>query len=194
MSTTRIIIRPLRLNDAANINELMNMPNVLWGTLSYPSTGIDQWKRKVEEWIADEHTHIFVADIKEQVAGAVIVRISPGRQRHLARVSIVVHDRYQGQGIGKMLMLTAIDLADNWLNLLRLEAEIFIDNERALRLYQSFDFQIEGRKRLAVFRGGSYIDCFSLARIRSGEQPHYAGQLAETASSDGQTQDAAEIS
>ena len=75
------------------------------------------------------------------------------------------------------------ELADNdcWLNLVRLEMDVYTDNERALRLYKNFDFEIEGRKRLDAFRGGSYIDSYILARLRPriGEQGNWsAGETA----------------
>ena len=62
-------------------------------------------------------------------------------------------------------MLTALDLADNWLNLLRLELNVYIDNERAVRLYRELDFEIEGRKRCYAFRGGAYIDSYLMGRL-----------------------------
>jgi L-phenylalanine/L-methionine N-acetyltransferase len=172
MSQVRIVIRPLRLIDAGDIYELMHMPNVLWGTSLVPSTTADAWHAIVENWVRDEHTHTFVAETQNKVVGIVSLRVGTGRERHVGDIAMAVHDTHQGQGIGKMLMLTVIDLADNWLNLVRLEMDVYIDNQRALRLYKNFDFEIEGRKRLDAFRGGSYIDSYMLARLRppvSGE-------------------------
>jgi putative acetyltransferase len=166
MSQVRIVIRPLRLTDAADIHELMHMPNVLWGTSLVPSTTADTWHSIVESWVRDEHTHTFVAETQGKVVGTVGLRVGTGRERHVGDIAMAVHDNYQGQGIGKMLMLTVIDLADNWLNLVRLEMDVYTDNERALRLYKNFDFEIEGCKRLDAFRGGSYIDSYILARLR----------------------------
>src|SRR2546421_8526028 len=181
MSQKRITIRPLRLEDASDIHEIMHMPNVLWGTSLLPSTTSNFWFNTIEQWVQDERMHVFVADISDKVVGIVSLRVGTGRERHVGDIAMAVHDKYQGQGIGKMLMLTVIDLADNWLNLVRLEMDVYTDNERALRLYKNFDFEIEGRKRLDAFRGGSYIDSYILARLRPrvGEQGNWsAGETA----------------
>ncbi len=166
MSQIRITIRPLRLTDAHDVYEIMHMPNVLWGTAGLPSTTADTWSTIVEQWVADEHMHVFVADIAEKAIGIVRLRVHTGRESHVGTVAMAVHDKHQRQGIGKMLLITALDLADNWLNLVRLELEVYTDNEQAIRLYQQFDFAIEGRKRCDAFRSGTYIDSYMMARLR----------------------------
>jgi len=167
MSQVRIVIRPLRLSDASAIYELMHMPNVLWDTAIIPSTTADTWHSIIEGWVQNENMHTFVAEIQDKVVAAINLRMGTGRARHVGNVAMAVHDKFQGQGIGKMLMLTLLDLADNWLNLVRLETDVYTDNERALHLYRTFDFAIEGCKRLDAFRGGRYIDSYILARLRS---------------------------
>jgi putative acetyltransferase len=184
MGQVRISIRPLRLSDADDIYELMHMPNVLWGTFLLPSTGGDAWKLTLEQWARDERMHVFVAELQEKVVGTVQVHAGKERAQHVGTLAIAIHDKYQGQGIGKMLMLTAIDLADNWLNLLRLEGEVYTDHERALRLLKNFDFEIEGKKRCSTFRGGKYVDSYVMARLRPHRQDGYAEVLIQAQSSD----------
>ena len=176
---TRITIRPLRLTDADDIHELMHMPNVLWGTTRLPSTTAEEWRMSIEQWIHDERTHVFVADIQNKVVGNVRVRIGQGRSKHVGDLAMAVHDKHQGQGIGKMLMLTAIDLADNWLNLFRLTLEVYVDNERAMRLYKNFDFEIEGRIRANSYRNGKYIDSYVMGRLRPQGQNGYAESVTQ---------------
>jgi len=163
---TRITIRPLRLTDTDDIYELMHMPNVLWGMPLLPSTTHEAWRQCVEQWIGDEQVHMFVTDIQSKVIGLVHVQTGRGRAKHVADIFMVVHDKYQGQGMGKMLMLTAIDLADNWLNLTRLQVNVYADNERALHLLKNFDFEIEGRLRSNSYRSGKYVDSYTLGRLR----------------------------
>src|SRR5437899_3744883 len=164
MSQKRITIRPLRLEDASDIYEITHLPNVLWGSSLLPSTTANFWFHTIEQWVQDERMHVFVADISDKVVGMVSVRVGTGRESHVGDIAMAVHDKYQGQGIGKMLMLTVIDLADNWLNLVRLEVDSYTDNERAIHVYKQFDFEIEGRTRLDALRCGSCIDSYTTGR------------------------------
>jgi putative acetyltransferase len=71
---------------------------------------------------------------------------------------------YQRQGIGRALMTVALDLADNWLMLKRIELEVFIDNERAVALYRGFGFVVEGTRKYVAARNGEYADDYLTAR------------------------------
>jgi putative acetyltransferase len=63
-------------------------------------------------------------------------------------------------------MKAAIELADKWLNLSRLELTVYTDNEPALRLYKKLGFEIEGTHRKYAFRDGAYVDAHAMARVR----------------------------
>jgi L-phenylalanine/L-methionine N-acetyltransferase len=64
---------------------------------------------------------------------------------------------YQEQGIGKNPMENILDLADNWLMLLRIELDVNADNGKAISFYHSFGFEIEGMKKYAVIKMGSML-------------------------------------
>ncbi len=79
---------------------------------------------------------------------------------------MAVRDDWQGKGVGTALMAACIDLADNWLNLTRLELEVYVDNEPAIRLYTKFGFEMEGTLRRNAFRNGEYVDSYAMARLK----------------------------
>ena len=60
---------------------------------------------------------------------------------------LFVHADYQGRGVGTTLMETLLDLADHWLMLVRVELEVFADNEQAIRLYEKLGFREVGRRK-----------------------------------------------
>ena len=79
---------------------------------------------------------------------------------------MMVHDQFQGRGIGRKLLAALLDVADNYLGLVRVELEVFPDNARAIRLYEGMGFEPEGRKRKAIFRHGEHQDGLLMARVR----------------------------
>jgi L-phenylalanine/L-methionine N-acetyltransferase len=63
-------------------------------------------------------------------------------------------------------MQAALDLADDWLNLTRIELSVYTGNAAAVALYEKFGFEIEGTHRRYAFRDGAYVDAYSMARVR----------------------------
>lgn len=82
-----------------------------------------------------------------------------------------VHDDFCGRGIGSAMLASLVDASDNWLNLKRLELTVSTDNEAAIRLCKRFDFEVEGSHRADIFRGGTYVDSFFMARLKPGWLP-----------------------
>lgn len=64
------------------------------------------------------------------------------RCQHVSEIGLAVRDDWQGKGLSTALMQTAVDLADNWLNLRRLELWAFSDNEPAVWLYEQLGFVV----------------------------------------------------
>jgi putative acetyltransferase len=78
----------------------------------------------------------------------------------------MVHPDYWGIGIGSQLMSAILDIADNWLNLTRVELEVNTDNPVAVRLYEKFGFEIEGTHKLHAFGNGRWADSYFMSRLR----------------------------
>jgi len=56
--------------------------------------------------------------------------------------------------------------ADIWMDLRRIELQVFTDNEPGRRLYERCGFEVEGTLRKYAFRGGEYADVYAMARLR----------------------------
>lgn len=165
-------LRPIDLADAPAINALRRMPGVFENTLGMPSERISQNEDFLSSLDHNDHEFVAVIDTEEgeQVIGMAGIAILPrARLRHSATFGILVHPDWQGRGVGTALIGACLDLADNWLRLVRVELTVYPDNERAIRMYEKHGFVMEGRKRKAVIRGGEYIDELLMARVRDGE-------------------------
>ncbi|MBP2018275.1 putative acetyltransferase [Symbiobacterium terraclitae] len=161
-----IRIRMARPSDAEAFAEIMTQPQVYYGTLQLPHTTPESWRKRLEG-NDPNYDYVLVAEVDGKVVGNLgLHRSRRPRNAHVAVLGISVHDAYQGRGIGRALLTAAIDAADRWLNILRIELEVYTDNERAIKLYESLGFVIEGRKRMNAFRDGQYVDSYVMARIR----------------------------
>jgi L-phenylalanine/L-methionine N-acetyltransferase len=88
------------------------------------------------------------------------------RRRHVGTLGMAVRDDLQGRGVGTALMQAALDLADNWLNLTRVELTVYVDNAAGVALYKKFGFEVEGTHPHYAFRCGEYVDAYSMARTK----------------------------
>jgi putative acetyltransferase len=163
----KVTVRHAEPGDFEALREIHGQPKAVWGTLQLPFPSAEQWKKRVQE--LPEGKHFLVAEIDDGIVGALVLwqETRSPRRRHAGSLGMAVHDRWQGKGIGNALMEAAIDMADNWLNLMRLELSVFVDNEPAIRLYRKWGFNTEGTWEKYAFRGGRYVDAYCMARIRN---------------------------
>ncbi|NLX09111.1 MAG: GNAT family N-acetyltransferase [Chloroflexi bacterium] len=163
-----ILIRGQEADDWEDIAALSGSPQVVYHTLQMPFVSRDVIRERTEN--SAPNRQILVAVVGDQVVGMLGLHIGSGRQAHLARLGMMVRDDFHGQGVGSALMEAAIELAEKWFDLHRIELEVFVDNQPALALYRKFGFEIEGTVREYAFRDGEYVDSYIMARIRSEEQ------------------------
>ena len=131
-----------------------------------PFPSAEMWRKRLAE--PAEGLFSLLACVGQDVVGQLGLHTFPGapRRRHAAQIGMAVRDDWQGKGAGGALMQAAVDLADKWLNLTRLELEVYTDNEAAVHLYKKFGFVIEGTLIRFAFRDGQYVDAYTMARLR----------------------------
>jgi L-phenylalanine/L-methionine N-acetyltransferase len=161
-----IEVRRATVDDAEAIQRIFDMPRAVWGTLQIPYTSAEARRKRLAD--APDGTYPLVALVDEEVVGILTLHTSPlsPRRRHAAGLGMAVRDDWQGKRVGTALMHACIDLADNWLNITRLELDVYTDNEPGIRLYKNFGFEIEGTLRKYAYRHGEFVDVYAMARMR----------------------------
>lgn len=165
-------IRHAEPSDYEAVSATMATPNAYSGTLQLPMPSIELRRERMAK--PDPNGAYLVAEVRDpdvrdsafEVVGN--LGLDPSwslRRRHAMGLGMAVRDDWQGRGIGSALMAAAIDRADNWMNVLRLELTVYVDNEAGLALYRRFGFVIEGRHRAYALRDGAYIDAYAMARL-----------------------------
>ena len=159
-------IRPTRLEDMEGFNALRRMPGVFENTMGLPSERVQRNIDGFQAMGPDDHNFVAVLEDGTVIGCAGLSVFSNPRMRHVGSVGLYVHTDYQNQGVGTALMKAMLELADNWLMLVRVELEVFADNQRAIQLYEKLGFETEGRKRMSCVRNGQYADELLMARLR----------------------------
>ena len=160
-----IQVRAREPRDVEALAAIFACPGVIAGTLQLPYRSLELRRERLAR--QDPLVHGLVAELDGQVVGSLTLHVEANlRRRHTGGLGMGVHDDYQGQGVGSALLAAALDLADNWLGLERLELTVFVDNAPAIALYKKFGFEIEGTARRFAWRNGEYVDAYTMARLR----------------------------
>ena len=161
-----ITIRHIEPSDYEALHKIFSCPRVVWGVLQIPFPSAEMWRKRLAE--PPEGLYSLVACTDGEVVGQLGLHTSPNRprRRHVGQIGMAVRDDWQGKGVGTALMQAAVDLADKWLNLTRLELDVYTDNEPAIKLYTKFGFSIEGTAINYGFRDGQFVDVHLMARLR----------------------------
>ena len=159
-----VSIRRAEPRDAEPLARVFAGPHAYSGTLQLPYPSVEAWRRRVSE--QSDSVHSLVAVFEGEVIGELgLVVSNRPRRRHVGEIGMAVRDDRRGFGAGTALMRAALELADGWIGLTRIELQAYTDNEDAISLYERFGFVVEGTHRSYALRDGRYVDAYSMARI-----------------------------
>lgn len=147
------------------ITALYNDPAVARQVLQMPFQSTEVWRQRL---MADNEGAVkLVALHQGSIIGNIgLEQFSRIRRSHAGSFGMGVAVAWQGKGVGSKLLVAALDIADNWMNLHRVELSVYADNEAAIGLYRKFGFETEGLFRDYAVRDGQWVDTLSMARLR----------------------------
>lgn len=163
-SRAAVVVRAMEPEDLPDLTEVWNQPRVVWGTLQLPMMSLEARRARHAATVGNHHR--LVAVVEGKVVGMIGLQRFENRRAHVGSIGMGVHDAFAGRGVGTALMAGVIDLADRWLNLKRLELQVWADNIPAIGLYERFGFEREGLLRAEGFRDGEFVDSLTMARLR----------------------------
>lgn len=137
--------------------------------VSHPSElKVDSFARKIHDLNESAHGFYVVAESSEgKIMGhALLDPMGLKSISHIVRLTIVVHQGFEGQKIGQLLMEKIISWAKTTDGVEKIELLVRAENKRAIALYKKFGFIEEGRlrKRLKV-NEHTYIDDLSMGLL-----------------------------
>lgn len=158
------IIRPAMQDDAAALIALLRENLAEPGNLllleprEFTFT-LEQEREFIAALQTSPNSTLLVADVAGELVASLSCR-GGGRAatRHCGTLGIMVAAAWRDRGVGRALMEEAIAWARSTGLLKRLDLSVLDGNDRAIHLYRKLGFQLEGRQRAAVYKGGRYID------------------------------------
>lgn len=151
--------------DADGLTAVYADPAVIAGTLQLPYASPLLWRERLAA--ADAPVHLVACDGRVIVGNLGLhTNARTPRRKHAASFGMGVISAHQRKGVGSLLVAAAIDLAENWYGITRLELSVYVDNEAGVALYTKFGFAIEGTLRGYALRNGAYVDTYTMARLR----------------------------
>jgi L-phenylalanine/L-methionine N-acetyltransferase len=161
-----VSVRHAEPDDAEAIHRILSGPRATAGTMQLPLESLEGVRTRFFSETREGLYHLVACMDAEVVGDLGLETFSRPRRRHVGEIGMAVRDDWQGRGVGTALMEAALDLADNWLDLTRVELSVYTDNAAAVGLYEKFGFEIEGTHRRYAFRKGEYVHAYSMARIK----------------------------
>jgi putative acetyltransferase len=161
---SEMLIQPLGDQDTDWLYEILRAFENCRSILQLPSQEIWLTHKRIQERSAAMWRLVAVAG--ERVVGVITKKPYSQRCRaHTAGLGMRARTDYWGPGIGSRLMERAMELADRWLNLTRVELILHTDNPAGIQLSEKFGFALEGTKPFHTYGGGGWADSYFMARV-----------------------------
>ncbi len=128
---------------------------------------LDEFRSGLTEFAEDTRggkKHVFTIRVEGRVAGTIDVR--PYSDGYRASVGLWIGEPYQGRGAGTTAIGLVCEYGFARLNLEKIEAFVFVGNDRSLRAFEKNGFLLEGTIRRAVKKRGTYRDEWLLGLLR----------------------------
>lgn len=159
-NSLQVEMRDLRVEDAAVVLALASEPGVVATTAPFATLGgIEHFQR----WLSRPGLMLGAFDA-ERLVGVVLAeqRDALLREHVLDMTFVAVAEHARGRGVGDRLVRDTLRWATAQ-GLTRVELRVWPDNVAAIRLYERYGFEIEGRIRRHAIVDGREIDALLMA-------------------------------
>lgn len=165
-----VIIRKPNIDDAEAIINVISVADTETLFLARNPgefcTTIDREKQIIENVLSDNDVEWFVAEYDNKVVGQCSVGLvrRTARYRHRAEVAFVILQEYCDLGIGGKMMEECIEWCKEKA-VTQIELDVVKTNDSAVKMYQSFGFEIIGTKENALrYLDGTFADEYLMVK------------------------------
>jgi UDP-4-amino-4,6-dideoxy-N-acetyl-beta-L-altrosamine N-acetyltransferase len=164
----RIRLRAIELEDLPLLQKWRNDPQVYQYFYEHEPLSLVMQRKWFESFLQRNDEKLWIIEtISGEAIGTIgLVHLDwRNRKAELGRILIYPEEHRHG-GYGSEAESLLLTYAFDHLNLNRLCAEVFADNEKGIHVHRRFGFKQEGVFRQYVFKNGAFRDVVYLALLR----------------------------
>ncbi|SDB83489.1 diamine N-acetyltransferase [Pelagirhabdus alkalitolerans] len=161
----KLHIRPLEKDDLEFIYKMRTNPEVMDYWCEEPYTTKEKLTKEYEEHINSRSHRAFILYHANDKVGFLALYGIDSRHRN-AEFAIMFDPAQHGKGYAKKATRIMVDYAFNQLNLNKLSLEVVKQNEKAIHIYESVGFKVEGDLKQHYFVDGEYCDGLMMGLLR----------------------------
>lgn len=173
LSTTRLVLRPFRADDAPAVQRLLSERAVAEQTLTiphpYPDGAATEFIAQHAEWMASGKRLIWAITRDEEIVGAMGLHIVAAHQR--AEVGYWIARERWGQGIATEALRAVLAYGFDVAGLHRIDGQHYKENPASGAVMRRVGMTHEGRLRGVVLRDGVPRDNELYAMLRTDPRP-----------------------
>lgn len=169
---SRVVLRPLREDDAPMVTKWINDPRVTQFVMAYLPIMLEdelEWIKGLRSRKATNIVVMLVIDGKS--IGTMGIHDIDHRHGIATTGALIGEPDCWGKGYGTEAKMLLLEYAFNTLNLRKICSEVIAFNERSVKYSLKCGYQIEGRKKLQHFVKGQYWDLIQLALFKEDWLP-----------------------
>lgn len=166
----KIVIREAAQSDAKSIIDYVHRiagesNNLTFGEGEFKVT-VSQEEDMIQK-VSKADNKLFLVVIKdEEVIGNLsFMGGNRPRTRHMGDLGMTVLKSYWGQGIGGALLNYLIEWSENNPIIRKINLQVKVDNENAIKLYERFNFKNEGCIERFFLIDGEFFDAYSMGLL-----------------------------
>jgi RimJ/RimL family protein N-acetyltransferase len=162
LTTSRLVLRPYTMADAAAVQRMVSNREVASTTLSiphpYPEDGAVHWLRSIEPKWSDGSGAVFAITLAStgEIVGSIDLRIKPEHQH--AEIGYLIAREHWGNGYVTEAAAALLQLGFETLNLRRIFAHHMTHNPASGRVMRKLGMRYEGTMRSHIVKWGEARD------------------------------------
>ncbi len=169
LQTDRLLLRPMRVSDAADMYDYAQNPKVTEYLLWKPHPGI-HYTRSYLEYLEGRYRTgsfydwgIILKESNKMIGTCGFAHIDT--VHNVGEIGYVLHPDHWGQGIAVEAAVAVLHFGFQTLGLHRIEARYMVGNDASRKVMEKLGMRFEGVRREAMFIKGSYRDIGTCALL-----------------------------